>query len=79
MANDADGRTSIDDGWTIAGSKGSILMRPSSTRDRIVPSDSALTALDVLTGGVVSPGQRAAVLVTGANVDLPLLIAQIRE
>ena len=29
-----------DAGWTIAGSQGSILIRPSSTRRRIVPSES---------------------------------------
>jgi threonine dehydratase len=39
----------------------------------------AVATAAVLAGGVVSPGQRAVVLVTGANVDLPLLIAQIRE
>lgn len=39
----------------------------------------AVATAAVLTEGVLSPGQRAVVLVTGANVDLPRLIAQIRD
>jgi threonine dehydratase len=55
-------------------------MRGLAEEEHLISEGAGATATAaVLNGAVVRPGQRAVVLVTGANVDLPLLIAQIRE